>query len=103
MRLASLGFLASLLSKPILIGYLAGVGINVAIGQIPKILGDTPLSNLLDVVGGVGTALRPAVVLEAFTLTLSNSDVNLPSIILGVLAILAMLLGGRLVPACPWP
>lgn len=101
MRLASLGFLANLLSKPILTGYLAGVGINVAIGQIPKILGDTPLSNLLDVVGGVGTALQPGVVLRAFAMTLSNADVSVPSIVLGVLAILAMLLGGRLVPRLP--
>ncbi|HVQ22072.1 MAG TPA: SulP family inorganic anion transporter, partial [Candidatus Saccharimonadia bacterium] len=101
MRLASLGFLANLLSKPILMGYLAGVGINVAIGQIPKILGDTPLSDLLDVVGGVGTALQPGVVLRAFSMTLSNSDVSVPSIVLGVLAILAMLLGGRLVPRLP--
>ncbi len=101
MRLASLGFLANLLSKPILMGYLAGVGINVAIGQIPKILGDTPLSDLLDVVGGVGTALQPGVVLRAFSLTLSNFDLSVPSIVLGVLAILAMLIGGRLVPRLP--
>ena len=101
MRLASLGFLANLLSKPILIGYLAGVGIVVAIGQIPKILGDTPLSDLLDVVGGVGTALQPGVVLRAFSMTLSNSDLNAASIVLGVLAIVAMLVGSRLVPRLP--
>ncbi|HEY8198349.1 MAG TPA: SulP family inorganic anion transporter, partial [Candidatus Limnocylindrales bacterium] len=41
------------------------------------------------------------VVVEAFSMTLSNSDVSVPSIILGVLAILAMLLGGRLVPRLP--
>ena len=101
MRLASLGFLANLLSKPILVGYLAGVGINVAIGQIPKILGDTPVEDLLDVVGGVGTVLRPGVILEAFALTIRDTDLNAPSIILGVLVILAMLLGGRLLPRVP--
>ena len=101
MRLASLGFLANLLSKPILVGFLAGVGIDVAIGQIPKILGATPLSDLLDLVGGVGTVLRPDVVLQAFALTLADTELNLPSTILGVLAILAMLLGGRLLPRLP--
>jgi high affinity sulfate transporter 1 len=101
MRLASLGFLANLLSKPILIGYLAGVGINVAIGQIPKILGDTPLGDLLDVVGGVGTLLGPGVILEALVLTIEDLDLNAPSIVLGVLVILAMLLGGRLLPRVP--
>ena len=101
MRLASLGFLANLLSKPILMGYLAGVGINVAIGQIPKILGDRPLSDLLQVAGGVGAMLDPSVVLEAFGLTIRATDLNEPSIVLGVLAILAMLLGGRLLPRLP--
>jgi high affinity sulfate transporter 1 len=101
MRIASLGFLANLLSKPILVGYLAGVGINVAIGQIPKILGDTPLADLLDVVGGVGTVLQPGVVLEALALTIRDTDLNVPSVILGVLVIMAMLLGGRLLPRLP--
>ena len=101
MRLASLGYLANLLSKPILVGYLAGVGIDVAIGQIPKILGDTPISDLLEVVGGVGTALRPGVLIEAFALTVRDIDLSVPSMILGVLVILAMGLGGRLVPRVP--
>ncbi|MET1232950.1 MAG: SulP family inorganic anion transporter [Candidatus Limnocylindrales bacterium] len=101
MRLASLGYLANLLSKPILVGYLAGVGINVAIGQIPKILGDTPISDLLDVVGGVGTVLRPGVLLEAFAMTFQDIDLDGPSIVLGVLVILAMAIGGRLLPRVP--
>ena len=39
MRLASLGFLADFLSRPILVGYMTGIGITVALNQIPKILG----------------------------------------------------------------
>lgn len=101
MRLASLGFLANLLSKPILVGYMAGVGINVAIGQIPKILGDTLLSDLISVFGGVGTLLGPGVILEALAQTLRDVDLNRPSITLGVLVIVAMLIGGRLVPRLP--
>ena len=42
MRLATLGFLADFLSRPILVGYMTGVGISVAMDQIPKILGASP-------------------------------------------------------------
>jgi high affinity sulfate transporter 1 len=38
-RLVRLGFLANFLSRTVLIGFLAGVGIQVAIGQFPDMLG----------------------------------------------------------------
>jgi sulfate permease, SulP family len=38
-RLARLGFLASFLSRTVLLGFLTGVGIQVAIGQLPDMLG----------------------------------------------------------------
>jgi MFS superfamily sulfate permease-like transporter len=38
-RLARLGFLANFLSRTVLLGFLAGVGIQVAIGQLPDMLG----------------------------------------------------------------
>lgn len=38
-RIARLGFLADFLSRTVLIGFLSGVGIQVAIGQIPGMLG----------------------------------------------------------------
>ena len=40
-RLARLGFLANFLSRTVLIGFLAGVGIQVAAGQLPDMLGIT--------------------------------------------------------------
>ena len=40
-RLVRLGFLADFLSRTVLIGFLTGVGIQVAIGQIPGMLGIT--------------------------------------------------------------
>ena len=40
-RLARLGFLASFLSRTVLLGFLTGVGIQVAIGQLPDMLGVT--------------------------------------------------------------
>ncbi len=38
-RLVRLGFLANFLSRTVLIGFLTGVGISVAIGQLPQLLG----------------------------------------------------------------
>jgi sulfate permease, SulP family len=40
-RLARLGFLANFLSRTMLVGFLAGVGIQVAVGQLPDMLGVT--------------------------------------------------------------
>jgi MFS superfamily sulfate permease-like transporter len=40
-RMARLGFLANFLSRTILLGFLAGVGIQVAIAQLPDMLGLT--------------------------------------------------------------
>ena len=40
-RLARLGFLANFLSRTVLIGFLTGVGIRVAAGQLPDMLGVT--------------------------------------------------------------
>ena len=37
-RLARLGFLASFLSRTVLLGFLTGVGIQIAIGQLPAML-----------------------------------------------------------------
>ena len=38
-RLVRLGFLADFLSRTVLVGFLVGVGVQVAIGQIPAMLG----------------------------------------------------------------
>jgi high affinity sulfate transporter 1 len=43
-RLARLGFLANFLSRTVLLGFLTGVGIQVAIGQVPDMLGITAAS-----------------------------------------------------------
>jgi SulP family sulfate permease len=54
-RLARLGFLANFLSRTVLVGFLAGVGIQVAAGQLPDMFGVTAagkqtLPRLLDTV-----------------------------------------------------
>jgi high affinity sulfate transporter 1 len=40
-RVARLGFLANFLSRTVLVGFLTGVGIQVAVGQLPDMLGIT--------------------------------------------------------------
>ena len=49
MRVARVGFLADFLSRPILVGYLTGVGITVGLGQLPTILGGAAFQSALDV------------------------------------------------------
>jgi sulfate permease, SulP family len=44
-RLARLGFLANFLSRTVLLGFLTGVGIQVALGQLPDMLGVTAPSS----------------------------------------------------------
>jgi SulP family sulfate permease len=53
-RLARLGFLANFLSRTVLVGFLSGVGIQVAAGQLPEMLGITvagqsTLAKILDI------------------------------------------------------
>jgi high affinity sulfate transporter 1 len=56
---ARLGFLADLLSRPVLVGYLAGVAVTMVVSQLPNLTGvpsaerDT-LAKAIDVVGNLG-------------------------------------------------
>jgi SulP family sulfate permease len=60
-RLARLGFLASFLSRTVLLGFLTGVGIQIAIGQLPAMLGVTASSpHTLVALGETAAALPRA-------------------------------------------
>jgi sulfate permease, SulP family len=71
-RVIRLGFLADFLSRTVLVGFLTGVGIQVAVGQLPDMLGVTAggsqtVSKLVNLVRALGstqvdTALVSAVV-----------------------------------------
>ena len=57
-RLARLGFAANFLSRTVLVGFLTGVGIQVAAGQLPDMLGvnatgKSTLTKLVDIVRGL--------------------------------------------------
>lgn len=102
MRAASLGFLADFLSRPILVGYMTGVGISVALDQIPKILGGRPLERTGAVLAGTDlTSVDLASVLESVGTVLSQGVVNLPSVVIGVLVFAAIVAGDRWLPGVP--
>jgi high affinity sulfate transporter 1 len=102
MRIAALGFLADFLSRPILVGYMTGVGLSVAIGQVPKLLGGSPLADVLGVIGGTDIgAVGSGAVLEAVGIALAQSTVNLPSIVVGLLVFGAIMAGDRYLPGVP--
>ncbi|MFI7680155.1 sulfate permease [Actinophytocola sp. NPDC049390] len=86
---ARLGFLADLLSRPVLVGYMAGVAVLMIVGQLGKVTG-LPLDG-----GSVVADLR------AFAGQLDQ--VHLPTVLLaaGVLTFLAV--GGALAPKLPVP
>ncbi len=84
-----LGIIASLLSKPVLIGYLAGVAVIMIAGQLGKLLdvtvsGATPLEQ-------IWSAVRQA------------GDANVASTAIGVSVIVILVIGTRLWPRVPWP
>ncbi|MBR7825600.1 sulfate permease [Actinospica sp. MGRD01-02] len=87
--LARLGFLADLLSRPVLIGYLAGVALIMMVDQLPKLTG-VPST-------GAGFAAQ----LRSFA---SHADeVNLPTVAVGAITILFLVLMARFVPSAPGP
>ena len=64
-----LGFLANLISQPVLIGFLAGVGVSLIIGKLPDVLGipasGTTWDKLLDTIRELGD-INPASALLGF-------------------------------------
>lgn len=51
MSVAKLGFLANLVSRPVLIGLLAGIGVQLMIGKLPEMLGISAHGTLLHTLG----------------------------------------------------
>lgn len=84
-----LGFLANFLSKPILVGFVGGLALDIMVSQVAKMLGvkiDSGaefVQKIQDLVAGIGT-------------------VNGWSVIISVSAVVVLILGRRLVHAVPW-
>lgn len=87
-RLLRLGFLADFMSRTLLVGFLAGVGVQVACTQLPQVLGvpvhaDGAVRTLVDVVRHLGSSTPVDVVLSTTT-------------------ILVILVGDRFARRVPW-
>lgn len=84
-----LGFLANFLSKPILVGFVGGLALEILVSQLAKMLGVQ--------VDSSGEFLEKAV--ELFG---SLGDVNLWSLGISAVALAVLLVGRKLAPAVPW-
>lgn len=84
-----LGFLANFLSKPILVGFVGGLALEIMISQLAKML---------------GLKLKPGEEFFSHLLELFGSleKVNMPSMLLALGALAILLVGRRLGPAIPW-
>jgi sulfate permease, SulP family len=86
---ARLGFLADLLSRPVLVGYMAGVAVIMIVSQLGKITGvpvdgDSVLATLRSFVAGLG-------------------EVHVPTLLLGAGVLAFLLVASRLLPKLPVP
>lgn len=84
-----LGFLANFLSKPILIGFVGGLALEILVSQLAKMLG-IPLES-------GGEFLENVV-----TLFSELGTTNLWSLSISAAAVLILLLGKRALPVVPW-
>ncbi|WP_419818181.1 SulP family inorganic anion transporter [Glaciibacter flavus] len=84
-----LGFLANFLSKPILVGFVGGLALDILVSQIAKMLGVTIdsgsefVDKVVGLVSGIGTT-------------------NLISLAISVISVIVLLLGKRFAAAVPW-
>ncbi|TFC06907.1 SulP family inorganic anion transporter [Cryobacterium adonitolivorans] len=87
--LFKLGFLANFLSKPILIGFVGGLALDILVSQLAKMLGIKIDSGgeFVDKVVGIVTGL---------------GTMNLWSVLISAVAIAVLLLGRRFARAVPW-
>ena len=84
---ARLGFLADLLSRPVMAGFLSGVGITVVVGQLHVVLG-LPATN-------GATLEKLAAVVEHL------GDTNVATVLIGVAVLVVVVGGERLGPRFP--
>jgi sulfate permease, SulP family len=74
-RLARLGFLADLLSKPVLVGYMAGVAVLMIVSQLEKVTGvpvsgDGVVAEIRSFLGGLDRLHPPTALVAGGVLTL---------------------------------
>lgn len=87
--LLRLGFLADFLSRPILTGFLNGVAISIFLGQIGKVFGFPMQSH--------------GIIASLIEFVRKLPETHLPTLAVGLLALLVMLASKRLLPRWPGP
>ncbi|WP_405766413.1 SulP family inorganic anion transporter [Streptomyces sp. NBC_01538] len=88
-RTMRLGFLADLLSRPVLIGYLAGVALIMMVDQLPKLTG----------VRTTGSAFFP----QLWSFFGNLTDVHLATVVFSAVVLVFLFALVRYVPAVPGP
>ena len=87
-----LGFLADLISKPVLVGFLSGVGAQLLLGKIPEMLGIEAegglLVRLVETAGQLGSIHWPTAIMAASVLLIIvlAGRYKLPGALLGLVA-----------------
>lgn len=100
--LLRLGFIANLISEPVLVGFKAGIGLVIVLDQVPKILGihfakGTFFHNLLSIVKGLPEAsLLTSAVGLAMVILLVGLERFLPRVPAPLIAVAVGILGARL-------
>jgi len=87
--LTGLGFVATLLSKPTMIGYMNGLAVTIIVGQLPKLFGFG-----VDADGLIAEAV-------AFVRGLADGEAVLAAVVLGICGIALVLALQRWLPAVP--
>jgi high affinity sulfate transporter 1 len=88
-RIFKLGFIADFLSRSVLIGFLTGVGIQVALGQIHSMF-------------GVPKGVQDPILQIAFMFTKEVSQMNGLTIVLSILVLAIIIVGSRFTKKLPW-
>jgi high affinity sulfate transporter 1 len=86
---AKLGFIADLLSKPTMIGYMNGLALTILIGQLPKLLGFS-----VDAEGVIGELVETVKGIAA-------GDVVPAAAVLGIVGVVLILVLNRWLPVVP--
>ena len=86
--LARLGYVADLLSKPVLTGYMAGIAVLMIVSQLGKITGmDVPSSSTVSELAYVATHL---------------GNVHPPTLVVSAAVVIMLLVGRAVLPTLPW-
>jgi sulfate permease, SulP family len=83
-----LGFVSEFLARPVLVGFVSGIGVVIIVGQIPKLIG-VPVES-----GNVPEMLWRELA--------GLGDISWPTFLVGAASLVALLVLRRLAPRVPW-